>query len=389
MMAISQKPLAGIRVLDFTRIISGPYCTRLLADCGAEVIKIEPVGGEHMRQKEPMVDGESTYFGHLNAGKKSVTIDFHNQSDLQRVRDLAKTVDITVENFRPGVVRDLGLDHATLAALRPDIIYCSISGFGQEGPRSKHPAYAPILHALSGHDIATAGYDDRSTRPPRTGVWYADLVGGLFAFGAIQTALIARLRKGGGQYIDVSLMDSMINLLVLEVQEVQNPSTFERWLATPVKAKDGYVMAVPITHRNFKRLADVTGHSEWLADERFNTQLAREENWSILMESLEDWTRSRPAAECERTLMSAGVPCARYQTVVQAMDDVQVIARRLFSTTAIGKKTFQIPNLPFQYSNAAIRVGDAVPRIGEHTRDILGVEYDGSLTSSQDGVAAR
>jgi crotonobetainyl-CoA:carnitine CoA-transferase CaiB-like acyl-CoA transferase len=383
------KPLDGIRVLDLTRIISGPYCTRLLADCGAEVIKIEPIGGEHMRQKEPLVSGESTYFGHLNAGKKSVTIDFRNQDDLQRVRELAPTVDIVVENFRPGVARDLGLDHATFATLQPGIIYCSISGFGQTGPRARHPAYAPILHALSGHDLATARYDNRSDRPPRTGVWYADLVGGLFAFGAIQTALIAKFRNGGGQYIDVSLMDTMINLLVLEVQEAQNPSTFERWLATPVKASDGYVMAVPITRRNFECLAETTGHLEWLEDERFRTQLAREENWPTLMELLEDWTKNRTAAECEQTLMSAGVPCARYQTVAQAMDDEHAVARGLFTTVAIGDTTFRLPNLPFQYSNAAIGIGGAVPRIGEHTQEILGLLGDAPSKKAQGGVAPR
>jgi len=389
MMTSSRKPLDGIRVLDLTRIISGPYCTRLLADCGAEVIKIEPIGGEHMRLKEPMVGGESTYFGHLNAGKKSVTIDFRNQDDLQRVRELARTVDIVVENFRPGVARDVGLDHATLAELQPDIIYCSISGFGQDGPRAKHPAYAPILHALSGHDLAAAGYDDRSSRPPRTGVWYADLAGGLFAFGAIQTALIAKLRKGGGQYIDVSLMDTMINLLVLEVQEAQNPSTFERWLATPVKAADGYVMAVPITHRNFKRLADATGHPEWLTDERFGTQLTREKNWPALMEALESWTKRRSAAECEQTLMSAGVPCARYQTVAQAMSDVQTTARGLLTTVTVGDKTFQVPNLPFQCSNTDVRIGGAVPKVGEHTQEILGAQSDAPHKAALSGIASR
>jgi len=363
--------MEGIRVLDLTRIISGPYCTRLLADCGAEVLKIEPVGGEHMRQKEPLVGGESTYFGHLNAGKKSVTVDFHNPDDLRRLRELARTCDVVVENFRPGVARDMGLDHPTLAALQPEIIYCSISGFGQEGPRAKHPAYAPILHALSGHDAATADYDGRAGRPPRTGIWYADLVGGLFAFGAIQTALIGRLRHGGGQYIDVSLMDTMINLLVLEVQEAQNSSTFERWLATPVRASDGYVMTVPITRRNFERLAEATGHPEWKQDKRFGSQLAREKNWPALMEMLEDWTRARPAAECEKVLMSAGVPCARYQTVAQAIDDEQAVARDLFATASAGDATFRLPNPPFQYLGATIKVGATVPKTGEHTREIF------------------
>ena len=366
-----RKPLEGIRVLDLTRIISGPYCTRLLADCGAEVVKVEPRGGEHMRQKQPMRGGASTYFGHLNAGKKSVEIDFRSMGDLARLRALARSSDIVVENFRPGVVAELGLDYPSLAAERADIVYCSISGFGQEGPRADAPAYAPILHALSGHDLAAQAYDG-GARPAKSGIWYADIMGGAYAFAAIQTALIGRLRHGGGRFIDVSLLDTMINLLVLEVQEAQTPSAFLRWLATPVRAADGHVMAIPITGRNFERLAKAIGRSELCHDPRFSAQLPREENWQALMAEIETWTICRPAAEAEARLMAAGVPCARYQTVAEAIDDPQIAARGLMATVGDGVQSFHVPGLPFLFDGQPFGVGAEVPCPGQHTVEILG-----------------
>ncbi|QDG74893.1 CaiB/BaiF CoA-transferase family protein [Labrenzia sp. PHM005] len=371
MTSTTPKPLDGVRVLDLTRIISGPYCTRLLADCGAEVLKIEPAGGEHMRVKEPLRAGKSTYFGHFNAGKKSIEIDFRSEEDLGAIRKLAASCDVVVENFRPGVVQDLGLDFLTLSAGRKDLVYCSISGFGQTGPRSRHPAYAPILHALSGHDLAAMTYAEDVGKPFRTGIWYADLIGGLFAFSAIQTALIGQLRHGTGQYIDVALMDSMINLLVLEMQEVQTPSSFDRWLATPVKASDGHVIAVPITGRIFERLADLLDHPEWKDDARFNTQLERERNWPVLMALVEDWTKVRTAAECEIALMGAGIPCARYQTVAEAIKDEQVTARELMTDVGTGPEAFKVANLPFLFAGAPLPVGSHVPAVGEHTGAVL------------------
>lgn len=371
MLKTAKKPLDGIRVMDLTRVISGPYATRLLADAGAEVIKVEPHGGEYMRQKEPVVAGESAYFGHLNAGKKSITVDFRDPGDMAKLRELARHCDVVVENFRPGVARTTGLDYATLSEGRDDLVYCSISGFGQEGPRSGDPAYAPILHALSGHDLAVMNYAEGAERPLRSGVWYGDLVGGVFGASAIQSGLIGVLRHGTGQYIDLSLMDTMINMLVLETQEAQNPATFDRWLATPVKAADGYVMAVPITKRAFERAAEATGNTDWLDDARFNTQLAREENWQLLLSLLEQWTIQRPALECERILMEAGVPCGRYQTVGEAIEDPQVTGRNLMSTVRAGEASFQVPNLPFLLSDSDISVGGTVPGAGEHNEEVF------------------
>jgi CoA:oxalate CoA-transferase len=366
------KPLAGITVVDFTSMIAGPYCTRLLADCGAEVLKVEAPEGDYMRSRAPLRDGESTYFGHLNCGKKSLAIDLKSDEGRDIARRLVAASDIVVENFRPGVMRRLSLDYANLCAERSDLIYCSISGFGQTGPRAEQPAYAPVIHAASGFDHAQFTYQDDAARPAKTGIFVADVLAAVYAFGAIQTALIGRLRHGKGQFIDVALMDSMINMLVFECQEAQFPSGARRPLYVPMRARDGFVIVAPVNQRNFEQLADATGNAAWKTDARFATDAARQANWDALMAAVEAWTSLRRAQECEDVLMKAGVPCSRYLTVGEAMNDPQVVARRTLAPVSDAAGTFLVPNPPFQFSDGSIAAGPKIPLLGEHTRDILG-----------------
>ena len=170
--------LAGIRVLDFTSMIAGPYASRLMADLGAEVIKIEPPGGEDMRQRAPLRDGHSSYFGQLNAGKKSVILDLKNPHAIALIKRLVETADVLIENYRPGVIARMGLDYATLAAINPRLVYCSISGYGQSGPDADRPASAPIVHAASGFDRALMEYAGDRQQPAAGAVFIADLLGG-------------------------------------------------------------------------------------------------------------------------------------------------------------------------------------------------------------------
>ena len=170
-----QKAFAGLRVLDFSTTIAGPHCTRLLADMGAEVIKIESPEGDMMRTRPPLRNGASTAFGQLNAGKKSVVLDLKTPTAQAAIRDMVKTADILVENFRPGVMARLNLDYAALAPLNPRLIYCAISGYGQTGPSSQLPAYAPVVHAASGYDMAHLRYQEGRTRPDYCGVFFADV----------------------------------------------------------------------------------------------------------------------------------------------------------------------------------------------------------------------
>jgi CoA:oxalate CoA-transferase len=367
----SVQPLAGITVVDFTSMIAGPYCTRLLADCGAEVLKIEAPEGDYMRSRAPLRDGESTYFGHLNCGKKSLAIDLKSDEGRDTARRLAAASDIVVENFRPGVMRRLGLDHASLVDARHDLIYCSISGFGQTGPRAEQPAYAPVIHAASGFDHTQFSYQDDAARPAKTGIFVADVLAAVYAFGAIQTALIGKLRHGRGQFIDVALMDSMINMLVFECQEAQFPSGSRRPLYVPMRARDGFVIVAPVNQRNFEQLADATGNATWRTDPRFAADKARQANWEALMAAIEGWTSRRSARECEEILMAAGVPCSRYLTVGEAMTDPQVVARRTMASVTDAAGAFLVPNPPFQFADGTVAAAPTVPALGAHTKEVL------------------
>jgi crotonobetainyl-CoA:carnitine CoA-transferase CaiB-like acyl-CoA transferase len=363
--------LAGIRIVDFTSMIAGPYCSRMLADCGAEVLKIEEPGGDHMRKAKPLRRGHSTYFGHLNCGKQSLAIDLKAAEGREIAADLVATSDVVLENFRPGVMKRLKLDYATLVSRLPDLIYCSISGFGQSGPRADHPAYAPVVHAASGYDRTQFDYQGDQDRPAKTGIFVADVLAAVYAFGAIQTALIGRLRHGGGQFIDVALMDSMINLLVYECQVAQFPDGTKRHLYAPLVALDGFVIVTPINQRNFEQLADATGNPAWKTDRRFAQQQARTENWHALMSELEQWTKIRPARQCEDILMSAGVPCSRYLTVSEAITDPQTVSRGTMAHAEDAAGPFLVPNMPFKFANGGMMARPQVPALGQHTRQVL------------------
>src|SRR6201988_2049405 len=209
---------AGLRVLDFSTTIAGPHCTRMLADMGAEVIKIETEEGETMRTRPPVRNNSSTVFGQLNVGKNSLVLDLKSPRGLEAVRRLVATADVLVENFRPGVMRRLKLDHASLHEVNPKLIYCSISGYGQTGPSAELPAYAPVIHAASGYELAHLAYQPGRERPDYCGIYHADVFTGTYAFGAISAALYHRTITKVGQHIDVSMLESMLTLTLNEVQ---------------------------------------------------------------------------------------------------------------------------------------------------------------------------
>src|SRR4030088_2106981 len=215
---ILTKSSRGVRVLDFSTTIAGRHCTRMLADMGAEVIKIESVEGETMRTRPPVRDGFSTAFGQLNVGKKSLVLDLKSPKAIEIIRRLVAGADILVENFRPGVMRRLKLDYGSLRQLNPKLIYCSISGYGQTGPSAELPAYAPVIHAASGYEMAHLSYQPGRSRPDYCGIYHADVLSGVYAFGAVAGALHQRHGNGKGQHIDVSMLESMLSLTLNELQ---------------------------------------------------------------------------------------------------------------------------------------------------------------------------
>lgn len=360
-------PLSGLMVVDFTAMLAGPYCSRLLADTGAEVIKVETQTGDYIRGVAPISAGESTYFAQLNVGKKSIVLDLTEPDDYATARALTARADIVVENFRPGVMKKLGLDYDTLSADNPGLIYCSISGYGQTGPRAKDPAYAPIVHAMSGYDLAMAEAQTGLDGPISTAVQTADMVSGLFAFSAIQTALVGRLRHGNGQFIDVSLMEAMINLMPFDTQLAQNPQDDPRAVYGPIRARDGFVNVAPISQKNFENMARVMGHPEWIDDPRFAETPNRRANWDTLMNLAQDWTIQRDAETCATELNAAGVPCGVYQTLAQAIHDPQIEHRGLMVKIDDAEGGFLVPNVPFTFADGSVRAATQAPGLGEHT----------------------
>jgi CoA:oxalate CoA-transferase len=368
-----QRPdaLAGLRVLDFTIVMSGPMCTRMLADAGADVIKVEPPDGDVVRQRPPQRGGISTYFASMNCGKRSIVLDLQTPDGKRLATQLAAKADIVVENFRPGVMKRLGLDYATLSKTNPRLVYASISGFGQTGPKASAPAYAPVIHAASGYEAAYNEYQRGSTRPANNGIFIADVMGSSYAFGAIQMALYERERSGLGQAIDVSLMDSVLGMLVYEIQAAQFPPERPRQVYEPVRSQDGFVMVAAVTQKNLEILFEVIGHPEAKTDLRFASMAAKEANWPALLALIEGWTRQRPGAECETVLMQAGVPCSRYRSVAEAMDDPQVRARGLMVELGEGDGKFKVANVPFLMSATPTRARARLAAIGQHTDEVL------------------
>jgi crotonobetainyl-CoA:carnitine CoA-transferase CaiB-like acyl-CoA transferase len=365
--------LHGLRVLDFSTTIAGPHCTRMLADLGAEVIKIEAADGETMRIRPPLRNGCSSVFGQLNAGKKSAVLDLKSPQAIEVIRRLVKDVDILVENFRPGVMRRLKLDYASLQPLNPKLVYCSISGYGQTGPSAELPAYAPVIHAASGYDRAHLAYQPGRSRPDYCGIYHADILTGVYAFGAITAALYQRHLSGKGQHIDVSMLESMLSLTPNEVQiaqfEVAPPS---RPMFGPVETADGYVMVAIASEKTFQGLVRAAGRPEWIGDSRFAKYAERRRHWDVLMDGVEAWSRTVTTEKCLAELGEYGVPCSAYRTVAEAMADPQIAHRGALAEVEDDAGTFQVLNQPFRMSGAKVAAGKRAPALGEHTNSLLG-----------------
>ena len=369
---MASEILSGVRVLDFTTTIAGPHCGRLLADLGAAVVKIESPDGDMMRTRPPLRRGASTSYGQLNAGKKSLVLDLKQPAAVEVVTRLARRADVLVENFRPGVMQRLGLDWAVLAKIHPALVYCAISGYGQTGPSAGLPAYAPVIHAASGYDVAHLSYQDGRTKPDNNGIFIADVLSGTYAFGAILAALHHRDRTGQGQLVDVSMLESMLTMTLSEMQRAQFPMALPgRPMFGPIETSDGYIMLAVASERTFADLARAAGREDWLADPRFAVYVDRRRNWHLFVEELEQWSRRLTTVECQAAFDRFGVPCSRYRTVEEAMADPQLEHRRAFGEVHDAGGVFRALNPPFRFSDAPATVRPAVAALGEHTAEIL------------------
>ena len=366
------KAFAGLRVVDFSTTIAGPHCTRLLADMGAEVVKIESPEGDMLRTRPPLRNGASTNFGQLNAGKKSVVLNLKTPAAIAAIKVLLADADILVENFRPGVMQRLGLDYASLAADYPRLIYCSISGYGQTGPSSQLPAYAPVVHAAAGYDLAHLRYQEGRTRPDYCGIFFADVAVGTWAFGAIATALHQRHASGRGQSIDVSMLETMLGFALTELQTAQfDVPPPGRPIFGPLACADGYLMVAVASEKSFQGFSHAAGHPEWITDARFAVYVTRRANWHELMDLAEEWSRGNTKAEVQAAFDRCGVPCSPYRTVAEAMDDPQLAHREALAEVNDAGGSFKALNPPFRLSAADTRTGTHSPALGEHTAAVL------------------
>jgi len=326
-----------------------------------------------MRTRPPVRDGFSSIFGTFNAGKKSIVLDLKSPDAVEIIHRLVKDADILVENFRPGVMRRLKLDYPSLQPLNPKLVYCSISGYGQTGPSAELPAYAPVIHAASGYDRAHLAYQPGRSRPDYCGIYHADVLTGVYAFGAISAALYQRHLSGKGQHIDVSMLESMLSLTPNEVQnaqfEVAPPS---RPMFGPVETADGYVMVAIASEKTFQGMVRAAGHPEWTGDVRFAKYADRRRHWSDLMDGVENWSRTVTTADCLTELSAHGVPCSAYRTVAEALADPQLVHRGALAQVEDGGGAFKVMNLPFRMSGARVAAGTRASALGEHTLQVLG-----------------
>jgi crotonobetainyl-CoA:carnitine CoA-transferase CaiB-like acyl-CoA transferase len=373
-------PLSGTTIVDLTRVLSGPYCTMLLSDMGARVIKIEQPGrGDDTRAwGPPFLGNESAYFLSINRNKESLTLDLKQEPGRALLHRLLDRADVLVENFRPGAMHRLGLSYADVAARWPRIVYCSISGFGQYGPRKDQPGYDAVVQAEGGLMSITG---DADGPPYRLGVAIADIVTGMFGAHGIAMALLARERTGHGQLVDVGMLDSTAALLTYQAAIYfatgAPPARMGNRHPTIVPyetftASDGdFVLAVGNDElwRTFCRIAQL---DEVAADPRFATNRGRVEHYGLLKPRLAERLRGRTRDEWIRELNAAGVPCGAVRDVGDVLEDPHLAARemvRAVEHAALG--SVRVLGVPVKLSETPGAVRSAPPMLGQHTDSIL------------------
>ena len=373
--------LAGIRVVDLTRILAGPLCTMMLGDMGADVIKIEPPqGGDDTRGWGPPFDhGEAAYFLGVNRNKRSLTLNMAVPAGQKILAGLIEKADVVIDNFRIGTLAKWGFSDAWFAQHAPKLVRCSITGYGTSGPKAKLPGYDFILQAESGL-MSICG--EPGGTPTKYGVAIVDVCTGMLASNAILAALNARARTGKGQKVELSLYETSLLMLVNVAQNYltagRNGGRFGNGHPsivpyTTYQAADA-MMAVGIGNdRQFARFSEVLGHPEWARDERFNSNRARVENRTVIDGLINQALAGERADSWLAKLMAVGVPCGRINSVAQALDDPHTMARSMIETAQhplIGE--LKMLGIPFKFSDTPASVRRPPPTLGQHSDEILG-----------------
>jgi crotonobetainyl-CoA:carnitine CoA-transferase CaiB-like acyl-CoA transferase len=373
-------PLDGIRVLDLTRVLAGPYCTMFLGDLGAEVVKVEQpgVGDDTRGWGPPFTGGESAYFLCVNRNKKSITVDLKSQEGVALLRRLAERADVLIENFRPGAMERLDLGEKDLRAANPRLIYASLSGFGADGPMSDAPGYDLIVQAWGGLMSITGQADGE---PSKVGVAIIDLVAGLMLGKSIAAALFAREKLGIGQKIDTSLLEAEVACLInVGSNYLVEGNIPRRWgNAHPsivpyqsFKTADGYLVIGVASEGIWRRFCQAIGRTEWADDSRFEKNSNRVENRSLLIGLLAEMFLSHSTDEWLKLLNSAEVPCAPVQTVDQVFKAPQVLHREmLVQVEHPTAGPVRMAGIPVKFSATPASVRLPPPLLGQHNEEVL------------------
>jgi len=403
-------PLAGIRILDLSRVLAGPWCSQLLADLGAEVIKIErPGAGDETRAWGPpyLRDGdgndtsEAAYYCAVNRNKKSLTVDLATESGQRIVRELAAKSDVLLENYKVGGLDKYGLDYASLAKANPRLVYCSITGFGQNGPWADRPGYDFIIQGIGGLMSVTGEADGRpGGGPQKVGVALVDILTGLYAANAVQAALLERERSGYGQHIDLALLDtevaSLANLALNYLSTGISPKRMGN--AHPniapyqvLPAADGHFIVAVGNDGQFRRMCEVMEVAALATDPRFSTNADRVRNRAALDPLLEERSGRRGKHDWLAALEAAGVPCGPINDIGEAFAEPQIAARQMVVELPHPTAgTAKLVGNPIKLSRTPVEYRSAPPLLGEHSdtvlRDILGYDADEVARLRKQGV---
>lgn len=373
------KTLEGIRVLDLSRVLAGPYCTMMLADYGADIIKIEQTEvGDDSRAFGPFVGKESAYFMSLNRNKRSITMDLKRKEECELFKELVKHADVVVENFRPGTMEKFGLGYDDLRQIKPDIIYAACSGFGHTGPYRDKPAYDIIVQAMGGIMSITG---PENGDPTRVGASVGDVMAGMFTAYGVMMALFHRGRTGEGQKVDVGMLDCQVAVLENAIARyatsgiAPSPLGNRHPSITPFSsftAKDGYIIVGAGNDRLWERLCDILGRSDLVRDKRFDTNSNRTTNVKELMVILNEIFKDKTIVEWLSVLENAGLPCAPINTIDRIVNDPHIKAREMIVEVehpVAGK--LKMPGVPVKMSLTPGSVDFPAPLLGQHTNEVI------------------
>jgi crotonobetainyl-CoA:carnitine CoA-transferase CaiB-like acyl-CoA transferase len=379
-MANQSLPLAGIRVVDYTHFLAGPYLSRCLAGLGAEVIKVErPPAGDAGRHHPYFKDGQSGYFLQQNMGKQGLCVNIKDPRGLKLLLELVRFADVFVENYRPGALAKLGLGYADLSKLNPRLVYCSVSAYGHTGPDAERPGFGLIAEAKSG---AMAMIGVPGEPPPLFRMPIADMYAGIHGVAAVCAALVGRATSGKGQHVDTALYDCMVGMHDFAVQcytlsdgndvPVQTGHDLPQSTVYGVfPARDGNVVIAAQVDDAWKRLARVIGGDNLAGDVRFHRPEGRNANRDEVLGCVRAWTKARSVAECIAALDAAEVPCAAVQNIDAVVADPQIKARNMIveqDHPVLGK--VRLANIPFRFSDCDVTPRTAAPLLGEHNREV-------------------